>query len=246
MKLCSIITRVEGTIALVWVVKAVIEEYVKPEDAIPEYINRTSEERFYRTIAFLEELSKQLLNLKEQELLAEEAMALSKESEEKYKMQMYRSEAMTSVVRLLGSEDAFSKLADEIIQEDSGKYGKTFDELRQHLNFDCGLKGYTGTNSGIEISERVKNGDKQAELAYRGFAYQVGKEIGAASAVLKGKVDTIILTGGFAFDKELMSWISEYVSFIAPVTVYPGEDEMQALAQGGIRVLKGEEEAKVY
>jgi hypothetical protein len=117
MKLCSIITRVEGTIALVWVVKAVIEEYVKPEDAIPEYINRTSEERFYRTIAFLEELSKQLLNLKEQELLAEEAMALSKESEEKYKMQMYRSEAMTSVVRLLGSEDAFSKLADEIIQE---------------------------------------------------------------------------------------------------------------------------------
>ena len=128
----------------------------------------------------------------------------------------------------------------------SGKYGKTFDELRQHLNFDCGLKGYTGTNSGIEISERVKNGDKQAELAYRGFAYQVGKEIGAAAAVLKGKVDTIILTGGFAFDKELMGWISEYVSFIAPVTVYPGEDEMQALAQGGIRVLKGEEEAKTY
>jgi butyrate kinase len=111
---------------------------------------------------------------------------------------------------------------------------------------ECGLKGYTGTNSGIEISERVKNGDTQAELAYRGFAYQVAKEIGAASAVLKGKVDTIILTGGFAFDKELMGWISEYVSFVAPVTVYPGEDEMQALAQGGIRVLKGEEEAQTY
>ena len=58
--------------------------------------------------------------------------------------------------------------------------------------------------------------------------------------------DTIILTGGFAFDKELMGWISEYVSFVAPVTVYPGEDEMQALAQGGIRVLKGEEEAQTY
>lgn len=128
----------------------------------------------------------------------------------------------------------------------SGKYGKTFDELRHHLNFECGLKGYTGTNSGIEISERIAKGDKQAELAYRGFAYQVAKEIGAAAAVLKGRVDTIILTGGFAHDKTLMGWIGEYVSFIAPVTVYPGEDEMLALAQGGIRVLKGEEEAQTY
>lgn len=117
MKLCSVITRVEGAITLVWVVKAVIEEYVTSEDEIPEYINRTSEERFYRSIAFLEEISKQLLTVKEHELLAEEAMEQSKESEEKYKMQMYRSEAMTSVVRLLGSEDAFAKLADEIIRE---------------------------------------------------------------------------------------------------------------------------------
>lgn len=128
----------------------------------------------------------------------------------------------------------------------SGKYGTTFEELRHHLNFECGLKGYTGSNSGIEIGERIKNGDKQAELAYRGFAYQVAKEIGAAAAVLKGKVDAVLLTGGFAYDKELMEWISDYVSFIAPVTVYPGEDEMLALAQGGIRVLTGEEEAQVY
>jgi hypothetical protein len=117
MKLCSVITRVEGAITLVWVVAAVIDEYVKPEDEIPEYIHRTSEERFYRTIAFLEEVSKQLLTVKEHEILAEEAMEQSKASEEKYKLQMYRSEAMTSVVRLLGSEDAFAKLADEIIQE---------------------------------------------------------------------------------------------------------------------------------
>lgn len=128
----------------------------------------------------------------------------------------------------------------------SGKYGTTFDELRHHLNFECGLMGYTGTNSGVEIGKRVKNGDKQAELAYRGFAYQVAKEIGAAAAVLKGRVDAVLLTGGFAYDQDLMGWIEEYVSFIAPVTVYPGEDEMLALAQGGIRVLKGEEEAQVY
>lgn len=117
MKLCSVITRVEGVITLVWVVAAVIDEYVKPEDEIPEYIHRTSEERFYRTIAFLEEVSKQLLTVKEHEIMAEEAMEQSKASEEKYKLQMYRSEAMTSVVRLLGSEDPFAKLADEIIQE---------------------------------------------------------------------------------------------------------------------------------
>ncbi len=109
-----------------------------------------------------------------------------------------------------------------------------------------GLVGHTGTNDGREITRRIAEGDKQAELAYRTMAYQVSKEICALAAPLQGKVDAILLTGGFAYDKGLMGWIKEYVGFLAPVHVYPGEDEMLALAQGAMRVLTGKETAKVY
>lgn len=128
----------------------------------------------------------------------------------------------------------------------SGKYGKTYDELRLHFGYDCGLMGYTGTNDGKEVTARILAGDEKAELAYRGMAYQVSKEISAMGAVLRGKVDAILLTGGFANDKRLMGWIEENVSYLAPVHIYPGEDEMLSLAQGAIRVLKGEEEIQVY
>lgn len=128
----------------------------------------------------------------------------------------------------------------------SGKYGKTYDELRHHFSMECGLVGYTGTNDGREITRRINEGDKQAELAYRGMAYQVGKEIGAAGAVLQGEVDAILLTGGFAYDKTLMSWVESYVKHLADVYIYPGEDEMLSLAQGAIRVLKGQEEVLEY
>lgn len=128
----------------------------------------------------------------------------------------------------------------------SGKYGNTFQELREFFTFHCGLAGYTGTNNGIEVSRRVKEGDKQAELAYRGMAYQISKEIGAAGAVLQGEVDAILLTGGFAYDEMLMGWIEESVRYLAPVFIYPGEDEMLSLAQGAIRVLKGQEEVQIY
>lgn len=128
----------------------------------------------------------------------------------------------------------------------SGKYGTTFQELREFFTFHCGLAAYTGTNDGREISRRVKEGDKQAELAYRGMAYQVAKEIGAVSAVLQGKVDAVLLTSGFAYDSMLMGWIKEYIGYLAPVYIYPGEDEMLSLAQGAIRVLKGQEEVLEY
>lgn len=128
----------------------------------------------------------------------------------------------------------------------SGKYGTTYEQLRHMFCMKCGLVGYTGTNDGREISRRIAEGDKQAELTYRGMAYQVAKEIGAMGAALHGKVDAILLTGGFAYDKMLMSWIEDYVSYLAPVHVFPGEDEMLALAQGAQRVLCGREEAKVY
>ncbi len=128
----------------------------------------------------------------------------------------------------------------------SGKYGKTYEEIRHFFCMECGLVGYTGTNDGREITRRIAEGDHNAELAYRGMAYQVAKEIGAMGAALQGKVDAILLTGGFAYDKTLMGWIEEYVGYLAPVRIYPGEDEMLALAQGALRVLNGKEEAKIY
>ncbi|HIR65135.1 MAG TPA: butyrate kinase [Candidatus Faecousia faecigallinarum] len=128
----------------------------------------------------------------------------------------------------------------------SGKYGSTFQELREFFTFHCGLAAYVGTNDGREVTRRIRAGDRQAELAYQGMAYQIAKEIGAAGAVLQGEVDAILLTGGFANDPMLMGWIEESVRYLAPVHVYPGEDEMLALAQGAIRVLKGQEEVQVY
>jgi butyrate kinase len=128
----------------------------------------------------------------------------------------------------------------------SGQWGSTYAEIRHELCMKSGLVGHTGTNDGREISRRIAEGDKKAELAYRTMAYQVSKEICALAAPLQGKVDAILLTGGFAYDKMLMGWIEEYVSFLAPVHVYPGEDEMLALSQGALRVLNGKETAKVY
>ena len=128
----------------------------------------------------------------------------------------------------------------------SGQWGSTYAEIRHELCMKSGLVGHTGTNDGREIGRRIAEGDKQAELAYRTMAYQVSKEICALAAPLQGKVDAILFTGGFAYDKMLMGWIEEYVSFLAPVHIYPGEDEMLALAQGALRVLNGKETAKVY
>jgi butyrate kinase len=78
------------------------------------------------------------------------------------------------------------------------------------------------------------------------MAYQIAKEIGAMATVLRGEVDAVILTGGLAHSEMLLTWIIERVAWIGPVLVYPGEDEMLALAQGALRVLRGEEQAKAY
>jgi butyrate kinase len=109
-----------------------------------------------------------------------------------------------------------------------------------------GLVAYLGTNSVMEVEKRVAAGDRTAAEVYRAMAYQIAKEIGAMSVVLKGRVNAIVLTGGIAHSTLLMSWIEERVRFIAPVVIYPGEDEMRALAQGALRVLRGEEQAKEY
>jgi butyrate kinase len=101
-------------------------------------------------------------------------------------------------------------------------------------------------NDAGEVEKRIENGDIYAKEVYEAMAYQIAKEIGAMATVLKGNVDAIVLTGGLANSKMLVNWISERVSFIAPIIVIPGEDEMRALALGVLRVLRGEEKAKEY
>ncbi|KGG80102.1 butyrate kinase [Caloranaerobacter azorensis H53214] len=126
----------------------------------------------------------------------------------------------------------------------SGKY--TYKEIKNKLRGKGGLVGYLGTNDAKEVTLMVKNGDKKAKLIFDAMAYQIGKEIGAMATVLEGKVDRIILTGGLAYSDLLTDYIKRMVEFIAPVIVYPGEDEMEALNGGVLRVLSGKEKEKIY
>lgn len=109
-----------------------------------------------------------------------------------------------------------------------------------------GFVSLLGTSDAIEVSTRAANGDKVADLAWNAMIYQIIKYIGAMAAALHGKVDGILLGGGMVHNKELVAKITEACSFIAPVTAYPGEFEMEAMAAGAIRALKGEEEVKTY
>lgn len=126
----------------------------------------------------------------------------------------------------------------------SGKYTK--DEIMAKLVGRGGLVAYLGTNSIVDVEKMVESGDEKARLVFEGMAYQVAKEIGGLACALAGDVDRIVLTGGAANSKALCGLIEERVKFIAPVVVVPGENEMQALAEGALRVLRGEEKAKIY
>ena len=109
-----------------------------------------------------------------------------------------------------------------------------------------GLVAYTGSNDMRDLLKAAAEGDKEIAATVEAFHYQIGKEVGAMAAVMKGKVDQIILTGGIAYGQETVDAITDMVGWIAPITVYPGEDELLALAQGALRVLNGEEPARVY
>ncbi len=122
----------------------------------------------------------------------------------------------------------------------------TQEEMQRKITGGGGLVAYLGTNDGREVRKRIEKGDKYAEQVYRAMAYQISKEIAAGAAVLKGDVDAIVLTGGLAYDSLLLSWIKERISFIAKVMTYPGEFEMNALAEGVLRVFRGEEREKNY
>ena len=126
----------------------------------------------------------------------------------------------------------------------SGEY--TLDEIRKKINGKGGIVAHLNSNDVKKVDEDAIAGDKEAELIRDAMAYQVAKDIGQCAAVLSGKVDAIILTGGVAYSKSIVNFIKERVSFIAEVVVYAGEDELLALTQGGLSVLKGEEAAKIY
>ncbi len=122
----------------------------------------------------------------------------------------------------------------------------TYGEMFKKLAGKGGLVAHLGTNNAVEVEQRIGAGDDHARLIYEAMAYQIAKEIGAMVTVLKGQVDAIVITGGVAHSEMLLSWIRERVGWIAPILVYPGEDEMLALAQGALRVLRGEEAAREY
>jgi butyrate kinase len=127
----------------------------------------------------------------------------------------------------------------------SGKYTKKDVDLM--LKGQGGFVAYLGTNDALEVENAVKAGNKEWEKVYRAMAYQVAKEIGGlAASALDMDVDGIFITGGMAYDKTFCNIVKEHVEKIAPVYVYPGEDEMKALAFNGLRVLCGEEAPKDY
>jgi len=126
----------------------------------------------------------------------------------------------------------------------SGEF--TYDQVKKMITGQGGLVAHAGTNDAYEVEMKAKAGDEKAKLIQDAMAYNIAKWIGASAAVLKGKVDAIILTGGIAHNPDLVDYIKDMVGFIAPVVVYPGEDEMQALAMNGLMVLKGEVEPKIY
>ena len=124
--------------------------------------------------------------------------------------------------------------------------GKTEQEMRKMIVGKAGFNAYLNTIDARIVDEKMQEGDAYAKEVFDAFIFQICKNIGAEAAVLCGKVDQIILTGGIAYDKYVGEEITKRVSFIAPVTIYGGEDELLALAQGALRVLNGEEAAKEY
>ena len=127
-------------------------------------------------------------------------------------------------------------------------YSRCFDkkELLKKIRGNGGLKGHLGTRDCREIEQRIQNGDLQAAQIYAAQAYQIAKGIGELAPVLKGEIDAIILTGGMARSEKMTAMIEPYIRFIAPVQCLPGEIELEALALGGLRLLRGEEQPHIF
>jgi len=126
----------------------------------------------------------------------------------------------------------------------SGQY--TEKEIYKKFVGNGGFNAYLGTNDMRDVEKMVNDGDAKAKEIRDAFIFQVSKDMGSMACVLNGKVDQIVVTGGIAYDKGVVAGLKERCEWIAPFTVYPGEDELLALVQGGLRVMNGEEEAMKY
>jgi butyrate kinase len=126
----------------------------------------------------------------------------------------------------------------------SGRHTK--DEIKKMLVGGGGLVSYLGTSNGVQIQKRVEEGDAVAKFYLEAMAYQIAKEIGSIYFVAKGEIDAILITGGLAYNKPLVEMLKERINPILPLTFYPGEDEMRALAEGAYRVLINQEVEQVY
>jgi butyrate kinase len=163
----------------------------------------------------------------------------------------HRNGMVVDVNHAIGGEGPFSpersggiSVIDSIKAAFSGKY--TEKEFIKMLIGQGGLAAHLGTNNAYEVEQRVKNGDEHAILIYTAMAYQVSKFIGSMAVALNGKVDGILITGGIAYDKWFVEKLREYAGWLGPMYIYPGENEMEALAMNALRVMHGEVEPKEY
>jgi len=122
----------------------------------------------------------------------------------------------------------------------------THDDVKKMITGKGGVSAYMGTNSMLDLEKAASTGDEKAALIMNAMSLQIAKDIAQMAASACGDVEAILLTGGIAHGKPITDEIARRIGFIAPVYIYPGEDELTALAEGAVRVLKGEEEARVY
>lgn len=120
------------------------------------------------------------------------------------------------------------------------------DVLAQKICFSGGMADYIGTDDLVQLATRLVHGDPLASLVFRTMTYQIAQEIAAQAAVLRGHVDAIIITGGCAYDYIFTGIISERIDWISKVLIYPGEDELRAMAGAAVRVLSGREKPLKY
>jgi butyrate kinase len=126
----------------------------------------------------------------------------------------------------------------------SGNYSRR--EVETLLFREGGLQSYLGTKDLLEVEDRMAHADAHARTAFDAMVYQIAKDIGAMATVLRGRIDAVLLTGGMAHSQRLVTALTGRIGWIAPVETYPGEDELQALVEGALRVLRGEEPARSF
>jgi butyrate kinase len=126
----------------------------------------------------------------------------------------------------------------------SGAY--TQKQMEDFVSKNGGVINHLGISDMLEVEKRIDAGDRYAKLVYDAMIYQIAKSIGAYTAVLSGRVDAVVLTGGMVNSPYLRDSLKSMVGFIAPVIEYPGEFEMEALAGGALRVMRGEEATRIY